>query len=161
VTATTTRTAEITADPEIPAIRIVREFDAPAANVFRAHTDPELFAKWVGPKGYITDLQRWDCRTGGSWRFTIDTGSEKQSFHGSFHDVLEDSFTIVQTFTWDGMPEGVALERMVIEDLGDGRSRITGVSLCDSFAGRDAMLASGMDVGVNEGYEKLDALLAG
>jgi uncharacterized protein YndB with AHSA1/START domain len=47
------------------------------------------------------------------------------------------------------------------EDLGDGRTRLHAQSLVDSFAGRDAWLASGMEVGVNEGYAKLDALLAG
>ena len=67
---------------------------------------------------------------------------------------------IVQTFTFDGMPDGVALEKLVLEDLGNGRTRLTATSLCDSFADRDGMLSSGMDVGVNEGYAKLDALLA-
>ena len=67
----------------------------------------------------------------------------------------------MQTFTFEGMPDGVALERLVFEDLGDGRTRLTGTSLVDSFEARDAMLSSGMDVGVNEGYERLDELLAG
>jgi hypothetical protein len=57
------------------------------------------------------------------------------------------------------MPDGVALEKLVLEDLGNGRTRLTASSLCDSFADRDAMLAGGMDVGVNEGYEKLDEIL--
>ncbi len=158
---TTPRTAEITADRETPTIRIVREFNAPAAKVFLAHTDPDLFVKWIGPHGYETRLDHWDCRTGGSWRYTIDTGGAAQSFHGSFHDVRDTDFVIVQTFTWEGMPDGVSLERLVIEDLGDGRSRVVATSVCESFEDRDAILASGMDQGVNQGYEKLDALLAG
>jgi uncharacterized protein YndB with AHSA1/START domain len=66
----------------------------------------------------------------------------------------------VQTFTWEGMPDGVSLETMTFEDLGDGRTRTIGLSLVDNLQARDAIMASGMDVGVNEGYEKLDALLA-
>jgi uncharacterized protein YndB with AHSA1/START domain len=58
------------------------------------------------------------------------------------------------------MPDGVALERLVFEDLGDGRTRLTGTSLVDSFEDRDAFVASGMEEGVREGYERLDELLA-
>jgi len=66
----------------------------------------------------------------------------------------------VQTFTWEGMPDGVSLETLRFEDLGDGTTRLHAQSLCDSFEDRDAWLASGMEVGVNDGYAKLDALLA-
>jgi hypothetical protein len=58
------------------------------------------------------------------------------------------------------MPDGVSLETMTFEDLGDGRTRTTGLSLVDNLQARDAIMASGMDIGVNEGYEKLDDLLA-
>jgi hypothetical protein len=68
--------------------------------------------------------------------------------------------TIIQTFNYEDMPDGVALERIDFEDLGDGRTRISSTSLVDSFEGRDAFVASGMEVGVNEGYQKLDAILA-
>jgi uncharacterized protein YndB with AHSA1/START domain len=67
---------------------------------------------------------------------------------------------IVQTFTFEGEPDGVALERLVLEDLGDGRTRLSSTSLVDSFAARDAFVASGMEVGVREGYERLDEVLA-
>ena len=66
----------------------------------------------------------------------------------------------MQTFTFDGEPEGVALQTLWIEDLGDGRTRLRTQSLVDSFAGRDAWLRSGMEVGVDEGYAKLDRMLA-
>jgi hypothetical protein len=54
----------------------------------------------------------------------------------------------------------VALEKLVFEDLGDGRTRLTATSLVDSFEGRDAFVASGMETGIVEGYERLDDLLA-
>jgi hypothetical protein len=54
----------------------------------------------------------------------------------------------------------VALERLIFEDLGNGRTRLTVTSLVDSFASRDAFVASGMETGVREGYERLDELLA-
>lgn len=157
----TTRTheTEITPDPTVPSIRIVREFDAAPDKVFRAHTDPDLVVQWLGPRDLTMTIDHFDCRTGGSYRYLHMQDGEEYWFHGSFHEVRP-SEVIVQTFTYEGMPDSVALERMTFEDLGDGRTRITGTSLFDSFEARDAMLASGMEVGVKEGYERLDELLA-
>jgi uncharacterized protein YndB with AHSA1/START domain len=152
---------EISADPKVPMIRIVREFDAPREKVMRAHTDPDILKQWIGPRDCIVTIDHFNCRTGGSWRYLIsDRSGEEQGFRGSFHEVRP-SGVIVQTFTWEGMPDGVALERLTLEDLGDGRTRLVATSLVDSFEARDAILASGMDTGVRDGYEKLDAILAG
>jgi uncharacterized protein YndB with AHSA1/START domain len=159
MTTSTSREAQITADPDVPLIRTTREFDAPREKVFRAHADPDLFAQWVGPRGTETRIDVFDCRTGGSYRFVGVADGEEYVFRGCFHDVRPDEL-IVQTFTHEGVPDGVFLEKLHLEDLGDGRCRLTSTSLCDSFADRDAMLSS-MDVGVIEGYAKLEALLAG
>jgi uncharacterized protein YndB with AHSA1/START domain len=154
----TMTTATIEADPALPIIRITRDFAATPAQLFRAHTDPELYARWVGPDGTTATVTRWDATTGGSWRFVGTAGGEEYGFHGSFHEVRPDR--IVQTFTWEGDPDGVSLETLTFEDLGDGRTRLHAQSLCDSFEGRDAWLRSGMETGVDQGYAKLDALLA-
>ncbi len=156
---TSTHETRIDVDPEVPLVRITREFDAPPAKVFRAHTDPDLLAQWMAPRGTDMRIDHHDCRTGGSYRYVHRQGDEEYGFRGCFHEVRPDEL-IVQTFTFEGMPDGVALEKVVLEDLGDGRTRLTSTSLCDSFADRDAMLASGMEVGVREGYERLDELLA-
>lgn len=148
----------IEADPTVPIIRITRDFDATPAQVLRAHTDPELFARWVGPDGMHTRILDWDATTGGRWRYVASRDGEEYGFHGSFHEVGEDR--IVQTFTFDGQPDGVALETLWFEDLGHGRCRLHAQSLVDSFEGRDQWLASGMETGVDQGYAKLDALLA-
>ncbi len=154
-----THETQIAADPDVPLIRITREFDAPASKVFRAHTDPELVVRWMGPRGLEMSIDHYDCRTGGSYRYVHRQDGEEYGFHGCFHEVRPDEL-IVQTFTFEGMPDGVALKKVVLEDLGDGRTRLTSTSLCDSFADRDAMIASGMEVGVREGYERLDEVLA-
>jgi uncharacterized protein YndB with AHSA1/START domain len=152
--------ATIEASPDVPTITITREFEAPRDRVFRAWVDPELVARWLGPKGNVMRIDAWDSRTGGAYRYGVLAGGEEvAAFYGSFHEVREDE-RIVWTFTWEGMPDGVALETMTFEDLGDGRSRVTTLSVVDSMEGRDMMLASGMEVGVHEGFEKLDALLA-
>ncbi len=150
--------ATIEADPDVPLIRITREFQATPAQVMRAHTDPDLYARWVGPAGITTTIDHWDARTGGSWRFLNIADGEEYGFHGCFHEVSDSK--IVQTFTFEGQPDAVSLETLWVEDLGDGRTLLRSQSLVDSFEGRDAWLASGMETGVNDGYAKLDALLA-
>lgn len=160
MTTTSTNETRITADPDVPLVRITREFDAPPEKVFRAHTDPELIVQWLGPRGLEMRIDHFDCRTGGSYRYLHLSEGQEYGFHGSYHEVRPAEL-IVQTFTFEGAPDSVALERLVFEDLGGGRTRLTGTSLVDSFEARDAFLASGMEVGVNEGFERLDELLAG
>ncbi len=157
----TTRTHEtdIAVDPDVPLVRITRDFDAPPEKVFRAHTDPGLIAAWLGPRSLQMRIDHYDCRTGGSYRYLHVRGQHEFGFHGSFHEVRPNE-VIVQTFTFEGDPDGVALERIVFTDLGDGRTRLTSTSLVDSFAARDAFVASGMESGVREGYERLDEVLS-
>ncbi len=156
---TATHETEIIADPKVPLVRITRIFDAPSAKVFRAHTDPELLVQWLGPRGLEMRIDHFDCRNGGSYRYLHARGEEEYAFRGCFHEVRP-SELIVQTFTFEGMPDGVALERLELTDLGDGRTRLVATSLVDSFEARDAFVASGMDAGVIEGYERLDEVLA-
>ena len=78
-------TATIEADPDVPLVRITRDFRASAAQLFAAHTDPQLYARWVGPESVGTVIDHWDARTGGSWRFLNTRGDEEYGFHGSFH----------------------------------------------------------------------------
>ena len=148
----------IEADPKLPIIRMSRDFDATPDQLFRAHTDPELYARWVGPEGLETRIEQWDARTGGSWRYVAVGDGAEYGFHGCFHEVRPDR--IVQTFTFEGEPDGVALETLWFEDLGGGRTRLRAQSLVDSFEGREAWLRSGMETGVNEGYAKLERLIA-
>lgn len=151
--------ATIEAVADLPLIRIVREFDATPEQVQRAHTDADLFARWVGPKSRTVTIERWDARTGGEYRFSVaGSDGDVQGFRGCFHLVRPGR--IVQTFTWEGMPEGVSLDTLTFEEIDGGRTRLVGTSLVESIETRDAILRSGMDVGVNEGYAKLDALLA-
>lgn len=152
-----TAQAVIEADNDVPLIRITRDFHATPAQLLKAHTDPELFARWVGPDGMDTRIVEWDARDGGSWRYIAARDGQEFGFRGCFHTVAEDK--IVQTFTFEGMPDAVSLETLWFEDLGDGRTRLHGQSLVDSFEGRDAWLASGMETGVDHGYAKLDALV--
>jgi uncharacterized protein YndB with AHSA1/START domain len=148
----------VEADPKVPIIRITRDFQATPEQLLRAHTDPELFAQWVGPNTLHTRIDEWDARTGGSFRFRSVRDGEEFAFRGCFHEIRPDR--IVQTFTFEGDPDGVALETLWFEDLGNGRTRLRTQSLVESFEARDAWLKSGMEVGVEDGYTKLERMLA-
>jgi uncharacterized protein YndB with AHSA1/START domain len=157
---TTKHETEISADPNLPTITITREFDAPRERVFRAFTDPELVAQWLGPNSTTTRIDTWDCRTGGSYRYVSILGDEEYGFYGAFHEVRPNE-RIVQTFTFEGQPDGVSLETVSYEALEGDRTRVTMLSVVESMELRDGILSSGMDVGVNEGFQKLDNLLEG
>lgn len=146
--------ASIEADERVPIIRITREFDAPVELLFRAHTDPEIYARWIGPDAAQVRIVEWNAVTGGSWRYH----DREHVFRGCFHDVRPDR--IVQTFTWEGMPDHVALETLHLMRLDDGRTRLVAESLTNSFETRDAWLRGGMKQGVDQGYAKLDTLVA-
>ncbi|WP_436771352.1 TIGR03086 family metal-binding protein [Yinghuangia sp. YIM S09857] len=150
----------ITADPALPTIVITREFAAPPAHVFRAHTDPALVVQWLGPRRLTMRIDRYDARTGGSYRYThtADDGTA-YGFHGVFHEVRPHT-RIVHTLGYDGSPDNVSLETTVFDDLGDRRTRVTTTSLMQSVRARDAKLATGMRDGIRDGHERLDELLA-
>lgn len=155
---TTTTEATIEADERLPLIRITRDFQATPAQLLRAHTDPEVFVRWNGPDDLGVEVLSWDARDGGEWSYVARQADQEYRFRGCFHEVGEGR--IVQTFAFEGFPDSVALERLRFEDLGDGRTRLHAQSLFETFEARDGMLSSGMAVGVNEGYAKLDGVLA-
>lgn len=154
---TTFSAARIEVDPTLPIIRITRDFAATPGQLHRARPDPELFVRWVGPRDLRTRIVEWDARTGGCWRYVASRDGAEFGFHGTFHEVRPDR--IVRTFTFDGEPDAVALQTLRFEDLGDGRTRLHAQSLVDGFEGRDAWLRSGMESGMNDGYDKLEELV--
>ncbi len=150
----------VSAPEGLPWVDIEREFDATPEQVFRAHADPELFARWVGPHDLANEIDHWDARDGGSWRYVARRDGQEHWFRGCFHQIIPGR-RIVQTFTYEGYPDGVSLEILELEPLEGGRCLLRARSVTNSVEGRDAFVASGMEGGVVAGYEKLDALLAG
>ena len=141
---------------------IIREFDAPREMVFKAHADPELLAQWLGPNNRDMIIHTYESRSGGSYRYSITDkkGKEIASFNGAIHEVTAPE-RIIQTFEFEGLPERghVTLDTMLFEKLPSNRTKVTIHSVCRSLSDRDAMMQSGMEKGINEGYEKLDELL--
>ncbi|HSX45981.1 MAG TPA: SRPBCC family protein [Candidatus Saccharimonadia bacterium] len=140
---------------------VTREFDSPVEKVWRAYTDPELFIQWAGPKGYKGKIDKWDFRPGGSYRFVhIDPQGNEFAFHGTFHG-MEAPKKAVQTFEFEGLPEKlhVSMDTLLLEDLGNGKTKATSISVFQTPEDRDGMVRSGMEKGLTEGHERLDELL--
>lgn len=153
-----TKALELNAPVDTLAMEFSREFDAPVEALFRAHAEPELVKQWLGPHGLEMDITEWNFTGHGGYRYSHSDEHGTYSFSGTFHTVRTNEF-IVQTFEFEGAPDMVNLEFMWFEDLGGGRSRLRGRSICPNTDARDALLSSGMEGGMTEGYEKLDALL--
>lgn len=152
--------ATITAKPGKQELIVTREFDAPRELVFKAHTDPDLFVQWIGPRGLDTKLEAFEPITGGKYRFIqTDKDGNEFGFHGVFHEVSPER--VIQTFEFEGLPESghVTLETMTLEALPNNRTKLTSHSVFQSVSDRDGMIESGMEIGVNEGYERLDEIL--
>jgi uncharacterized protein YndB with AHSA1/START domain len=150
----------ITAEPNSPLISISREFDAPPELVLRAHTDPELMKRWLGPRRYQMHIDHFDVRHGGSYRYRhTDADGNEYAFRGVFHgDPSLEGFT--QTFEFEGYPGHISLDTARFVAAGGGRTLLQVESVFQSVADRDGMIASGMEGGMNEGYDRLDELLS-
>jgi uncharacterized protein YndB with AHSA1/START domain len=150
----------ITAEPGKQELFITREFNAPRELVFRAYTEADLYEKWVGPDDLAMTVEKMDAFDGGSYRFLHERSGQVYAFHGVYHEVLSPE-RIIGTFEFDGLPEKghVIMGTTKFEDLGGGRSRLVHQSVFQSVADRDGMIASGMERGVVQGYDKLDTLL--
>jgi uncharacterized protein YndB with AHSA1/START domain len=150
---------KVTAEPGVPQIVTTRDFDAPRHLLYRAFTEPDLLAQWLGPRRYTMTIERFDLRDGGTWRYlhSDDTGNA-YGFHGVFHgDPSPEG--IVQTFEFEGAPGNVQMDTVTFEDH-DGGTTVRTNSVFQSVEARDAMYESGMAEGMSEGYERLEELLA-
>jgi uncharacterized protein YndB with AHSA1/START domain len=150
----------VTAEPGKQEVFVTREFDAPRELVFKAHTDPKLYAQWLGPRGYEMTLETFEPNSGGRYRYIHkDQNGNEFGFHGVFHEISEE--LMIQTFEFEGLPEPghVTLDTMRLEKLPGDRTRVTIQSLFQSVSDRDGMVQAGMEHGMREGYERLDEVL--
>ena len=147
---------EVRGDLEILMSRI---FDAPPALVFAAHTEPEHLKNWWGRRGSILTVCEVDLRPGGKWRFvSLDADGNEYAFNGEFREI-DPPHRLVQTFIFEPMPEMMAVDHYSFEDIGNGQTKLTTVSVFDSKEGRDGLLGNGMEEGATEIWDRLAELL--
>ena len=152
---------EIIAEPGRQEIFIKREFEAPRELVFQAYADPDILVKWLGPRNLKMTIEKNASAAGEPWRFIhTDEHGNEFGFHGVCHEFNAPE-RLIRTFEFEGLPETghVSLETATFEELPNNRTRVTSQSVFKSIEDRDGMIASGMETGVNEGYERLDEIL--
>ncbi len=141
-------------------ILISRVFDAPPERVYRAHVDPKALVAWWGPTEYVNTIDTWEPREGGAWRIVqrAPDGTE-HAFRGVFREVVPPR-RITWTFEYEPQAGHIATQTVTFEPERGGKTLLTvRVAFADQ-ADRDGMLASGMEWGMRQGYERLDDVLA-
>jgi len=133
-----------------------RVFDAPREAVFKAFVDPAAIPQWWGPRRHTTTVDKLDFRVDGEWRFVSrEPDGTEYAFHGVFK-AIEPPRLISQTFNFEGIPgEHEVLDTLTLEDLGGGKTKVTAVSTFANLEDLDGMVASGMESGAVESWDRL------
>lgn len=149
----------LVARPGEPMFTITRTFDAPARLVFEAWTTPEYLRRWYGPRRMTLDVCEVDLRVGGAWRRVL-RGPDGQAvgWHGQFKEI-DAPKRLVFTEIFEPFPDHPSIVTVTLVEH-NGKTRATIVQLHDSVASRDAHIGAGMEQGMRETLERLDALLA-
>ena len=138
-------------------ITLTRVFDAPRHVVFDAMTKPELLKRWFGPHGSNLVACEVDFRVGGAWRFVVEgPDGEKMGMSGVYREIVPGERT-VHTEAFDDYPGDSVVTTVLTEH--EGRTTLTGTVLYESQEVRNAVVASGMEHGAAETYDRLAALL--
>jgi uncharacterized protein YndB with AHSA1/START domain len=154
--AATSGTAVVTL-PADTQILIMREFNAPRRLVYKAYTTPELVRRWwAGRRGQMT-VAEIDLRVGGMWRFVM-TSSEgmEVAFHGTYREIVPDE-RLVHTEVYEAMPDAEVLNTITLAEA-DERTTMTVLVDCPTQEIRDGMMASGMEVGMQEAYDLIEQI---
>jgi uncharacterized protein YndB with AHSA1/START domain len=142
-------------------LRVILErvFDAPRERVWKTVTDPKLIPLWWGPRNQTTTVDKMELRVGGSWRYVSrDGGGNEFGFHGLYREI-DPPKRISDTFNFEGIPSCHELVgTMTLEDLG-ARTRMTTVSRYANVEDLDGTVASGMEPGAVESWERLAELV--
>jgi uncharacterized protein YndB with AHSA1/START domain len=144
-------------------IVVTREFNAPRKLVWDAHVKPELMRRWCsGPDGWTVTACESDPRPGGKiyYAWQHDDGRE-MSMRGEYREVQPHE-RIVHTERFEfgcDMQSGEQLVTTLFVEKGD-RTQISLTLRFPNREARDGMVASGATNGMEQSYQRLDAILA-
>ena len=148
--------------PTDTTIVLTRTFNAPRRLVWEAMTDPVKMRRWMlAPPGWTMTVCECEARVGGALRLAwkSEDADPAMTLHGEFTEVVTHE-RIVHTETMV-LGSGETIGRLVethafTEEDGVTTMRIT--QAYDSKDARDGAIASGMEHGMEAGYEQLDAM---
>jgi uncharacterized protein YndB with AHSA1/START domain len=160
MTVTSSGTAKVTL-PTDDQIQITREFDAPRHLVYRAFTEPDLVQRWWHAKRGEMTVCEIDLRVGGRWRYvSVTPDGMEVGFHGVYREIVPNE-RVVTTEMYEGLPEDVSEEDAATVNTAtfsevDGRTTVTILVQAPSKETRDAIIASGMESGMQDALDLLE-----
>lgn len=135
-------------------ILITREFDLPVELLFKAYTQPEIVAEWMGTK-----VVKLENKKHGSWQFeTSDPqGNVVFTAEGTIHDIIPNE-KIVRTFQMAAPGFDAQLEFLEFEALTASTSKLNMLIVYKSVAHRDQQLRLPFAMGLNMAHERLQTI---
>ena len=140
--------------PSDTEILITRQFDAPAALVFKAWTTPELVKRWWGFESGVWKVCEVDLRVGGTWRWVVQEGDMEVGFHGEYREIDAPN-RLVSTEVYEGMPDASSLNILTLDEV-DGVTTMTTLVQHSEKAHRDGHIESGMEGGMQVSYNRME-----
>lgn len=136
-----------------------RVFNAPRELVWKAMTDPQHMAQWWGPRQYTTLVEQMDVREGGAYRYihTNDAG-ERHVFYGTFLQMVPPE-RLSYTFEYEPWAGHASTDTIYLEELENGKTKVTSVTTFNNIEDMEGMLQSGMEEGSTESWDRLEELL--
>ena len=148
----TTTETQITTDEQ--GVVIERVFEAPRELVWRAWTEAEHFAQWYGPQGFTVPSCEFDFRVGGRYSLVMRSPDGFEMRNTGVFLEIEPGERLVASMEADVHDE--TRISVSLEDLGDGRTRMT----FEHTGWSDAQMAAGAGGGWTQAFDKLAAELA-
>jgi uncharacterized protein YndB with AHSA1/START domain len=140
---------------------ITRAFDAAPDLVFKALTTPELVQRWWGFETSEWLVCEIDLRVGGKWRYVTRDDGEEVGFHGEYREITP-PHRLVFTEMYEGIPDpgpdSYPVNAVTLEET-DGVTTMKLLVQHTSKEDRDAVIASGMEAGMQVSYDRLEDLL--
>jgi uncharacterized protein YndB with AHSA1/START domain len=147
-----TGTLKVTTPTDLEVV-MTRIFDAPRAMVFDAFTKCELLKRWMGPRGWSLVVCESDFKAGGTWRFVLrGPDGREMGMHGAVRELVRPE-RVVHTESFDDFPAASLVTTLFVEQA--GKTTVTITVRCESKQIRDAVIASGMEHGAAESYDRL------
>jgi len=150
-------TVKFDASSQKQEIRIDCLLNAPLPKVYAAFVDAKSIPLWWGPSNLTTQIELQELTVGGRWRFVQhDSEGNEFAFHGVYHEVVPEQ-RIVQTFEWESMPGHVLFE-IITFTTENGQTHLSEHPIYQSVEDRDGMVQAGMEAGLADGIQRLEAL---
>lgn len=146
-------------DREQKTITMSRVFDAPRERVWKILTDPELVPMWWGPGNLTTTVDKMELKVGGTWRYVQKDGQGAEFAFKGVYKEIEAPRLLVSTSEFEPMAGHISTETLTLDELPDGKTKITVRTTLDTLEDLEGIIQSGMENGAVEAWDRLEALL--